>query len=167
MVPARLGHWTHLMGPSPRAILMPLSMGTPQRATSIHSTYIQINNLAYFQSKLNPEIDPTCRLCVEHTGGLTNPRPWRGRCRAGYSNTGGPPLPRKRAPLQKNTYIAPNFPCFFAPRYTMARLTEASWDMHTPRGQLTHSTSSTTANMGSVTLQLFVAMFLDPMTTSA
>ena len=36
-----------------------------------------------------------------HTGGLTNPRPWRGRCRAGFSNTGGPPLPRKRAPLQK------------------------------------------------------------------
>ena len=38
---------------------------------------------------------------VGHMGGLTNPRPWRGRCRAGYSNTGGPPLPRKRAPLQK------------------------------------------------------------------
>ena len=38
---------------------------------------------------------------VGHTGGLTNPRPWRGRCRAGYYNTGGPPLPRKRAPLQK------------------------------------------------------------------
>ena len=38
---------------------------------------------------------------VGHTGGLTNPRPWRGRCRAGFSNTGGPPLPRKRAPLQK------------------------------------------------------------------
>ena len=38
---------------------------------------------------------------VGHTGGLTNPRPWRGRCRAGYSNVGGPPLPRKRAPLQK------------------------------------------------------------------
>ena len=39
---------------------------------------------------------------VGHTGGLTNPRPWHGRCRAGYSNTGGPPLPRKRAPSQKN-----------------------------------------------------------------
>ena len=38
---------------------------------------------------------------VGHTGGLTNPRPWHGRCRAGYSNTSGPPLPRKRAPLQK------------------------------------------------------------------
>ena len=25
-----------------------------------------------------------------------------GRCRASYSNTGGPPLPRKRAPCQKN-----------------------------------------------------------------
>ena len=36
-----------------------------------------------------------------HTGGLTNPHPWCGRCRAGFSNTGGPPLPRKRAPLQK------------------------------------------------------------------
>ena len=38
---------------------------------------------------------------IGHTGGLTNPRPWHGRCRAGYSNTSGPPLPRKRAPLQK------------------------------------------------------------------
>ena len=37
---------------------------------------------------------------VGHTGGLTNPRPWRGRCQAGYSNTGGPPLPQKRALLQ-------------------------------------------------------------------
>ena len=24
---------------------------------------------------------------VGHMGGLTNPRPWRGRCRAGFSNT--------------------------------------------------------------------------------
>ena len=23
------------------------------------------NNFAYFQSKLNPEIDPTCRLCLQ------------------------------------------------------------------------------------------------------
>ena len=38
---------------------------------------------------------------VGHTGGLTNPRPGRGRCRAGYSNTGGPPLPRKRVPFTK------------------------------------------------------------------
>ena len=37
----------------------------------------------------------------QSTGGLTNPRPWRGGCRAGYSNTGGPPLPRKRAPSSK------------------------------------------------------------------
>ena len=37
---------------------------------------------------------------VGHTGGLTNPRP----CRAGYSKTGGPPLPRKRAPCQKNQF---------------------------------------------------------------
>ena len=35
--------------------------------------------------------------------GLTNPRPWRGRCQAGYSNTGGPPLPQKRVPFQKRT----------------------------------------------------------------
>ena len=39
---------------------------------------------------------------VGHTGDLTNPRPWRRRCRAGYSSTGGPPLPRKRAPFKKN-----------------------------------------------------------------
>ena len=42
---------------------------------------------------------------VGHTGGLTNPRPWRRRCRAGFSNTGGPPLPRKRAPIQKSCPI--------------------------------------------------------------
>ena len=41
---------------------------------------------------------------VGHTGGLTNPRPWRGSCRAGYSNTGGPPLPRKRAPFTKKRF---------------------------------------------------------------
>ena len=40
---------------------------------------------------------------VGHMGGLTNPRPWRGRCRAGCSNTGGPPLPRKRAPFTKKS----------------------------------------------------------------
>ena len=40
---------------------------------------------------------------VGHNGGLTNPRPRPGRCRAGYFNTGGPPLPRKRAPSQKRT----------------------------------------------------------------
>ena len=42
---------------------------------------------------------------VGHTGGLTNPHLWRGRCRAGFSNTGGPPLPRKRAPCQKKLHI--------------------------------------------------------------
>ena len=26
-----------------------------------------------------------------HKGGLTNPCPWRGQCRAGFSNTSGPP----------------------------------------------------------------------------
>ena len=41
---------------------------------------------------------------VGHMGGLTNLRPWRGRCRAGYSNTGGPPLPQKRAPLTKTIH---------------------------------------------------------------
>ena len=45
------------------------------------------------------------------TGGLTNPRPWRGRCRAGYSNTGGPPLPRKRAPfLIKGSFVMVRVP---------------------------------------------------------
>ena len=43
---------------------------------------------------------------VGHTGGLTNPCPWRGRCRAGFSNTGGPPLPRKRAPFTKKDFEA-------------------------------------------------------------
>ena len=38
---------------------------------------------------------------VGQKGNLTNPRPWRGRCQAGCPNTGGPPLPRKRVPLQK------------------------------------------------------------------
>ena len=32
-------------------------------------------------------------------GGLMNPRPWR--CRAGLSDAGGPPLPRKRAPKKQ------------------------------------------------------------------
>ena len=36
-----------------------------------------------------------------HTGGLINPCPGRGQCRAGFSNTGGPPQPRKRAPYNK------------------------------------------------------------------
>ena len=38
---------------------------------------------------------------VGHTGGLTNPRPWRGRCRAGYSITGGPPLALKEGAFTK------------------------------------------------------------------
>ena len=42
-------------------------------------------------------------------GGLINPRPWRGRCRAGYSNTGGPPLPRKRAPYKNRTFLDQSF----------------------------------------------------------
>ena len=53
---------------------------------------------------------------MSFTGGLTNPRPWRGRCRAGYSNTGGPPLPQKRAPLQKRqikSVIESDFQFFF------------------------------------------------------
>ena len=40
-----------------------------------------------------------------HTGGVTNPRPWRGRCRSGSSNTGGPPLPQRRAPFTKKTFF--------------------------------------------------------------
>ena len=39
---------------------------------------------------------------VGHTDGLKKTRPWRGRCRAGCSITGGPPLPRKMAPLVKH-----------------------------------------------------------------
>ena len=35
------------------------------------------------------------------TGGLINPRPGHGQYRAGFSNTGGSPEPRKRAPCQK------------------------------------------------------------------
>ena len=40
---------------------------------------------------------------VGHTGGLTNSRSWRGTCQAGYSNTGGSPLSRKRAPFSKKS----------------------------------------------------------------
>ena len=40
-----------------------------------------------------------------HMGGLTNPRPGRGQYRAGFSNTGGSPKPRKRAPCQKNPFF--------------------------------------------------------------
>ena len=35
------------------------------------------------------------------TGGLTNPRPWRGRCQASDPNTSGPPWPGKRAPSSR------------------------------------------------------------------
>ena len=52
-------------------------------------------------------------LFVGHTGGLTNPCPWCGRCRAGYSNTGGPPLPRKRAPFQKKFLFSVRKTIFF------------------------------------------------------
>ena len=41
------------------------------------------------------------RRVKKNNGGLTIPRPCRGRCRAGYSSTDGPPLPRKRAPFSK------------------------------------------------------------------
>ena len=36
-----------------------------------------------------------------HMDGLINPRPGRGQFWAGFSNTGGSPKPRKRAPCQK------------------------------------------------------------------
>ena len=39
-----------------------------------------------------------------HMGDLINPRPWRGQYRAGFSNTGGSPKPRKRAPCQKREF---------------------------------------------------------------
>ena len=41
-----------------------LKMGTYMLSTWIKSITGH-NNLAYFQSKLNPEIDPTCRLCLQ------------------------------------------------------------------------------------------------------
>ena len=40
-------------------------------------------------------------------GGLINPRPWRGQYRTGFSNTGGSPKPRKRAPCQKRSKNSP------------------------------------------------------------
>ena len=43
-----------------------------------------------------------------HMDGLINPRPGRGQYRAGFSNTGGSPKPRKRAPcLKKDQLRAP------------------------------------------------------------
>ena len=54
-------------------------------------------------SKMLPELHIPGHKFTGCTGGLTKLRPWRGRCRAGYSNTGGPPLPRKRAPLTKKS----------------------------------------------------------------
>ena len=41
-----------------------LKMGTYMLSTWI-KRITGHNNLAYFQSKLNPEIDPTCRLCLQ------------------------------------------------------------------------------------------------------
>ena len=41
-----------------------LKMGTYMLNTWIKSITGH-NNLAYFKSKLNPEIDPTCRLCLQ------------------------------------------------------------------------------------------------------
>ena len=41
-----------------------------------------------------------------HVGGLINPRPGRGQYRAGFSNTGGSPKHRKRAPCQKSVVVA-------------------------------------------------------------
>ena len=38
---------------------------------------------------------------IRHMGSLINPRPKRGQYQAGFSNTGGSPKPRKRAPCQK------------------------------------------------------------------
>ena len=41
-----------------------LKMGTYMLSTWI-KTMTGYNNLAYFQSKLNPEIEPICRLCLQ------------------------------------------------------------------------------------------------------
>ena len=38
-------------------------------------------------------------------GGLINPRPGGGQYRAGFSNTGASPEPRKRAPCQKRKIL--------------------------------------------------------------
>ena len=45
-----------------------------------------------------------------YKGGLIYPRPWSGQYRAGFSNTGGSPKPRKRAPCQKNVVFDLNTP---------------------------------------------------------
>ena len=39
-----------------------------------------------------------------HMGSLINPCPWRGRCRAGSSNIGGPLLPRKTKQTKNKHY---------------------------------------------------------------
>ena len=46
--------------------------GTYTISTWIKSISINHSNLAYFQSKLNPETDPTCRLCKQSNETLDN-----------------------------------------------------------------------------------------------
>ena len=43
-----------------------------------------------------------------HMGGLINPRPGRGQYRAGFSNTGGSPKPRKEGAVSKKGNKASN-----------------------------------------------------------
>ena len=40
---------------------------------------------------------------VGHTSDLTNPHPGRRRCRAGHSNTGGPPLTSREGARNKKS----------------------------------------------------------------
>ena len=49
---------------------------------------------------------------IGHKGGLINPRSGRGKYRAGFSNTGGSPEPRKRAPCQKKRFSICHKDCF-------------------------------------------------------
>ena len=44
-----------------------------------------------------------CNKVTPVTDGLTNPHPWRERCRAGYSNTDWSSLPQTRAPFWKRS----------------------------------------------------------------
>ena len=47
---------------------------------------------------------------VGQTVGLTNPLPRSGRCQAGFSNTGGPPLPRKMGTFKKRVVVTTKHP---------------------------------------------------------
>ena len=79
-------------------------------------------------------------------GGLTNPRPWRGRCRAGYSNTGGPPLPRKRAPSSKKGFKGLGYSMMLYSIYILTRFlfTAKPWPLQSffPSNRAQHCLTS-------------------------